>query len=252
MTTTNSLYRGFGALEFPAAETDETTLASLDPARDLLLDLLAAALNAELGPRWTAASADTPLAGTLPVAATLPHEPTLDTVREAREQLPLLCAFRSGEATFSQHTLWQRKLQQDWEIDYILGPLTTGDERKMADLLIAAAKVIELTIEQGGHRAYATDRPGEASAQHSLVLGAGVGLTGFSALTVRSAQAGAAAFSADAPRYWALTIKMTGVELDRTLDGDSAPLDGATVTVRSGGADGTVDLAVSDTAQPYP
>ncbi len=31
-------------------------LASLDPARDLLLDLLASALNAELGPRWTAAS----------------------------------------------------------------------------------------------------------------------------------------------------------------------------------------------------
>lgn len=252
MTTTNSLYRRFGALALPAPETGETTLASLDPARDILLALLAAALTAELGPRWTDAAAGTPLDGTVPVGSTLAHEPSLDTIREVKLKLPVLCVYRTGEATLTQHTLWRRRWSQDWAVDYILGPHDVGAERKMADVLVAAAKVIDLTIEQGGHRAYRTDREGEVGAQQALVLGPGDATAYFSAITVRSVQAGPAAFAADSPRYWALSVKLLGIELDDDVEGTDAPLDGVTVRVASGGADGTVDLVTADTAQPIP
>ncbi|HEY3497135.1 MAG TPA: hypothetical protein VGK73_20695, partial [Polyangiaceae bacterium] len=82
MTAAQSLYRKFGALQLPLAESSETDLAALDPARDILLDLFAVALNSELAPVWDWPAQMTILQGSAPVQQKLPSLPEPEVLQQ--------------------------------------------------------------------------------------------------------------------------------------------------------------------------
>src|SRR5690349_575643 len=96
MTAANSLYQRLGGTSFPldpaAAAAD---LSTLDPAQDILLELLAAAINAELPPRWKAAVLGTPLWEADPVQTKLPDIPDAQTLQQVGVKFPLLAVSRS-------------------------------------------------------------------------------------------------------------------------------------------------------------
>lgn len=241
--TANSLYRSVGALTLPLSDTDETTAASLDPGRDILLDLLAAALNDELAARWPDASAGTALAGTNPVQSTCPDELDPQYLQTTEHPFPALAVYRNGQGSWEELDEGQAQLVWGFSVDYVLGPLTTGERRKMADFLFAAAAVMLLTIDRGGHRAYATT-PGYPQFP-KLVLGPGTGTANFSSCRVEpnSLQRGAAAFSNDETKYWALSfnVRTTELEADNENDPRNITYGGSLLTLGTGTDEGIIE-----------
>ncbi len=233
-----SLYAGFGSPALPLLTDGAATLVSLDPGRDVLLDLMSAALIYELTPRWAAVTLGTPLAGTLPVADKLPLLPLPQEMRQRKAGFPLLAVYRSEDrpAVIDDFTLWQDRLTQLWHLDYILGPLHIADERRLKDALVAAGKIAALTLSRGYHRAYAG--------------GVVTLLEHFSRVTGKTLQSGTAKFAEgdNAAYYHALSMTFETVELAQDTDGESALFEGATVTIDLGAANDTQDdFVVADT-----
>lgn len=238
-----SLYRRFGRFELPVEPSPPNSvgdLASLDPARDIMLDLFASAITAELGPVWAAATVDTPLSECGPVAQKLPALPTPELLGEMKTGFPFLSVARSPTgAQFGDLTLETRSLTQRWDVDYILCPLATTNLLRVQDILQAVGKTIDLVIENGGHRAYRTMQNGNATLPVN-VLGSGTNSCGFWKCRVVDMALGPASFSTkgDGPRYYACGLTLETVELSGFLtdadgndeDGESVPLDGATGT----------------------
>jgi len=219
--TANSIYRGVGGTAFPLADTNETTAGSLEPGRDILLALLAAALNDELAARWTDASVGSSLSGTTPVADTLPDEPDSHILQTTEQSFPLLAVYWTGEGSWDEIDSGQNQLTRTFAVDYILGPLTSGDRRKMLDFLAAALKVMLLTIDRGGHMAYAVT-PGHAT-QPKLVLGPGMGTANWSNCKIapNSIRRGPAKFSDQETLYWAVSLDVLAAEIESFTDGDT-------------------------------
>ena len=239
-----SLDNTWGALSFPIpVAAGSADLTALDPARDILLALLSAAITYELTPAWTVASAGTKLA--VPVASTLPALDDLDTMRQRGASFPMLAVTRSSDPqTEDEFTLWQNRITSKWTIDYVLGPLEVGDQLKLGDALTAAGKVVAGTIRAGGHKAYATTAGPASTVTAKQVFGPGVGLCGFSTIGITSYIQGAAAFSQGGPKYHALTMTLQTTELDSIPD-PSVPYTGQSVTI-----DGGPVLSI-DTAVPF-
>jgi hypothetical protein len=240
MSAALSLYRRFGQFELPLTADSTDNLASLDPARDILLDLFAAAITAELGPVWTAAASGSPLSDSDPVAQKLPTMPTPEALGEMKTGYPLLCVSRSPTgAQFGDLTLETRSLMQRWDVDYILCPLTVTNFMRVQDVLQAVGKTIDLVIENGGHRAYRTIQNGNFTGAVN-VLGSGANCCGFWKCRVVDMVLGPASFSAkgDGPRYYACGLTLETVELSGFLtdadgladDGEAVPLIDTTAT----------------------
>lgn len=155
MTAADSLYTTFGGLTLPAEADEETgTLASLDPARDQLLDFFSTVINSEFTVAWRGIT-DNPLgASSTPVADTLPDEPTQQLMTERKCGFPLLALHRDGTGTFEDYTLERDKLTQPWKLHYILGPLDVIGQRKLGDLCQAVAKTLRKVVRQRKHRSY--------------------------------------------------------------------------------------------------
>jgi hypothetical protein len=250
MSAAESLFRKFGAVSFPLATTGDTSFAALDPGRDILLELLADALVSELTPVWTAATAGTPLAGTTPVTQKLPELPDLSAVQQVAVAFPLLAVSRTGDPIqIEEYTIAQDRLTSRWEVDYILGPLDIGNQIKLQDVLIAAAKIIGLTIHAGGHLAHETQ---ESSGQlfAKLVLGEGDGCACFSTCRVVDAQIGSASLAEGGPKYHACTLTLETTELSGIVDGDGAAYDGTFATLQTGTESGMGLDVVINTSVP--
>lgn len=234
--TANSLYRTVGAVSLPLSDTDETTSASLDPGRSILLGLLAAALNDELAARWTDAVVGTQLAGTNPVQSTSEHELDAQLLQTTEHALPLLAVYRHGTGTWENHTLDESRLHWGFAVDYVLGPLTVGDRRKLDGFLVAALKVMGETLRRGGHLAYAA-QTGHPS-QPKLVLGPGTDTANFTEITIEpgSIQQGAVGFSSEQAKYWALWFQVRTIELGIYTANDPADnnYDGVTFSMGTG------------------
>lgn len=230
MTAAQSLYRKFGALQLPLAESNETDLAALDPARDILLGLFAAALNSELAPVWDWPAQMTILQGSTPVQQKLPALPESEVLQQMKTGWPLLAVGRQERpATLSDFTLEQDALTDRWDIDYVLAPLTLENQLRMRDVLQAVTKIITATVRQGGHRAYRTDAQGFAA----NVFGDGENCCCFYSVRVTESVHGPARFVKDGPKYYAATVTLETVEVSDYLDGgdgESVPLVGATGT----------------------
>jgi hypothetical protein len=250
MTATDSLYRGYGKLSLPLAETGETDLASLDPARDILLELFAAALTAELLPRWADAIAGTPLAGKSVVNVKLPLFPEAIFLGQVATDWPLLAVYRSPEEeTFSDFTLWERSVACKWGIDYCIGPLDAGNSAKLTDILRAVPRIIEGVIAEGGHRAYATQQAGN-SVFTKRVFGAGDGCCGFSTKEVKTAVSGQAVFAQGGPKYYCASVVLETTELSTLNAGVAAPYQGTSVALSTGDTTGLKPVVIGDTAVP--
>lgn len=230
MPSALSLYEKFGALGLPLADSTAGTFTSLDPGRDVLLNVFAAALNDELAAVWTAALL-TPLENSAPVKTKFGLEPNQDLLGSTKVTFPALFVYRSTEtAATDEHTLWQERITQPWGVDYMLGPLTAGDDRKFRDVLIAAVKIIKLTVRRGGHRAYA-----ETNGVANLVL---IGPpTGFSTVRVVNFQLGRASFSEAGPAYHSLSLRLETTELDGFVDGADGELSGMSLDIQDDGTE---------------
>src|SRR6185295_3943504 len=132
-----------------------------------LLDLFAAALNAELEDAWrglptapsqfTGPNGETPR----PVQQALGFLPTPEALGEMKTGWPLLCVGRAATpATYSDFTLEQRAVTQRWDVDYILCPLAIGSLLRSHDILPAVGDIIDLVVKERGHRAYRTAQNG--------------------------------------------------------------------------------------------
>lgn len=146
---------GFGKVSFPTSASDhEDTLAALDPGRQLLCDLFAAAIRADLGAAWDKIAEGTALNGKSVVEDVFAGRPTRALMRERRPDFPLLCVYRSGAATFDQATLEVERATQPWTCDFVLGALSPEDEQKLGDVFQAVSKVIARVIRRRGHESY--------------------------------------------------------------------------------------------------
>lgn len=243
MTAAESLYRRFGQLEFPladAAQTDPTDFASLDPARDILLDLFAAAITAELEPIWERTTMGTPLSACSPVAQKVPGAASAELLGEMKTGFPALFvdAAPTG-AQFGDLTLETRSLTQRWDVDYILCPLAVTNLLRVKDILRVVGKTIDLVIENGGHRAYRTITTDNTTMTAS-VLGSGKDCCGFWKCRVVDMALGPASFSSkgDGPRYYACGLTLETIELSGFLeDADGNPDDGEAVPLEGADAD---------------
>lgn len=238
-----SIYRRFGQFAVPLdppTGDSPNDFARLDPARDILLDLFAAAINAELAELWKYAMVGTPLSEVAPVEQKIPGPASPELLGEMKTSFPALFVDRSTTgAQFADLTLETRSLTQRWDVDYILSPLTTTNLLRAKDVLQAVGKAIDLVIENGGHPAYRTVQNGNIVLP-APVLGSGKNCCGFWQCRIADMALGPAAFSAkgDGPRYYACGLTLETVELSGFLtdaagqpeDGVGVPLNGTTGT----------------------
>ena len=251
MTAANSTYQRIGETSFPIAAGNGTDLEDLDPAGDILLELLAAAITAELGPRWTAAVANTPLVGTDPVETKLPQFPDVDALRQLKVDFPLLAVSRAATSVqVEDYNLDQLKETWRWDVDYILGPLEIGHAAALNAALVMAARAMALTIHDGGHRAYASQ---DGYAKN--VLADGDGCCGFSSIRVVEYNVGPAQLSPDSPRFHACSMTLETVELSDIVAGGIPSMgnyQGTSLELQSGTEQGIKTLVSADSALPLP
>jgi hypothetical protein len=244
---TNSLYQTLGAMALPTKATDvdatALTLAPLDPARDAMLALFAAAIVAELGPAWDVVAAAVPsLAGVSVVADTWPGEPSPEIVLQRKCKFPCLFLSRSGVGTFQYITLARRQKTQKWGLHYIVSPVDVGELRKVGDILARVSAVLLSTIERGGHPSYQSG---------SKVL-ASVGLD---SVELDNDQAGQARFAADpaSPLYRSLSCELTTTESTNWVPGTAPDFNGASYSLGTGDSSGILpDMVVFDTNNTIP
>ncbi len=250
MTTTDSLFRSFGKLELPLQTTGEKDLGSLDPARDILLELFAAALIAEVTPRWAAAIAGTPLAGAAVVQTKFPEFPEQVFLQQSATEWPLLAVYRNDDPElYDEHTLWEERVTCKWGVDYCIGPLDIGNVVKLGDVLTAVPRILAGVIREGGHRAYATQQTGN-SAYTKQVLGAGSGCCGFSTIRIVQSISGSAAFAQQGPKFHCASIVLETTELSNINPGIATPYAGTSATLSTGDGTGLTPIVIGDSAIP--
>jgi hypothetical protein len=241
MSDTDSLYQTLGGLQLPLQETGATTLASLDPARDILLGLFAAALSAELTPRWADVVASGTLSFTTPVKTQVPHELDEATIQQLKISFPALAVYRETEnQEVTEHSVWQTKLKSHWGVDYILGPLGIGDRRKLGDALTAAAKIVLMTVERGGHRAYLTNDDG-----FPVNVLSERDYCNFITTQVAHFTAGKASFSDEGESYHAMSLRLTTEEWTEPTASESRDYEGSNLSMSTGNYEGLVPEIVT-------
>lgn len=238
---TQSLFQHFGALTLPVVAADVSGtggMVALDPGRDILLGLFRQAIISELGGAWDQVRADlsvTEMASASVVNQTVPFDLRPQLARSFQFKFPVLAVYRTGDATFSEHTLVWDKLTQQWGVDYVLGPLPIEDVRRCGDILTAVAKTIALAIRRRGHPDYDS-----GSVQFFEDAGR------FSSVRPLSYAMGPASFSdgADSPIYYTMSMKLETTELVADRDGFATDLEGASFTFGVGDGSQVLPAAV--------
>lgn len=259
MSAANSLYQRLGGTSFPLAPSStlpggsRADLLEADPAADILLDLLAAAITAELEPRWASVANETKLHNKRPVEQKLPELADLEALRQTSVAFPLLAVERNeSPVAVEPYDLEQVKETWRWDVDYILGPLALGSASKLRPVLRAVARAMVLTIREGGHLAYAVAGDG---IYPKSVFGKGDGCCDFSSIRVVEYRVGVAQASADGPKFHAASMTLETVELSAPVAGGIPSLgtyQGTSVTLRSGTEQGLKTLVTADSANPLP
>jgi hypothetical protein len=238
----DSLFQRLGGLDLPvtADSIGITGFASLDPGRDLLLELFASAINSELGDAWTKviqAIGPRELLGQYPVSDKLPDEPTEQLLTQRKSLFPLLAIHRSGAGTYDQITLEATRLTQPWALHYILGPLDAIDARQLKDVCVAVSKIVALVIRKRGHASF---RDG---ALQFFGTNSPIDPSPFTSLRIVSHEGpGQAAFGGDSSStiFWAIEMRLESTEISSyDPDAEGCEIDGLNITIGMG-ADGEV------------
>lgn len=242
MSIADSLFESFGGLALPiTAEGVTDNLTSLDPAKSILLNLFASAINSELGSVWTKVSDLVPtLKGTKPVQYLLELPPDADTLQQLRVTFPLLSICRTGTGEYDEYTLFNDRLTQQWSLYYILGPVGIAEERKLGDICVAIAKTVCLVIDLGGHPSYEGGAPqffGDRAALSRIILKSVDG-PGQAAFTNKDEAA---------PLYYAIGMNLETWEVsENNLEGYT-DFQGVDFTVSSESDEGTIPLIFAQT-----
>jgi hypothetical protein len=223
-----SLPRRVGDLALPLEASSVVSGTFPDPARDQLLELFAAALNAQLDAAWQAGAVGTPLELTAPVQSKLPLEPTPNVMLEQRQEFPLLALHRTGAAEYEDLTLHVEQRRQQWQLHYFLSPLRVDHVRRLSGVLTWVPTIVQQVIYMQGHPAY-----------DSGALQFGTGKGGLATLRIVSHELGQARFADsgdDGPTYLACSITLESTEVGGWTDAASVDLDGATFKASVGDA----------------
>lgn len=230
-----------------------TSFSDVDPAKIILLELLAAALTDELTPRWTTAVAGTPLFASRPIQTKLPAVADSETLKQVKVEFPLLAVGREPTPVkVEQFSIGQPKETWRWDITYILGALEVGNRIALDEALLVAGRTIHLTIDDAGHRAYAT-QSNDGFTYAKNVLGPGDDCCNFSGWNVIEYMIGPAKFSADGPTYNACSVTLETVEIAQVSVGgfpSRGSYRGASVTLQTGNEQGRKTIITADTAVP--
>lgn len=198
-------------MTYATTDTDATSLAYLEPGVDILLALLKAGINADLQPAWTDAATGTQLEGRAPVQNTFPFSPTPELMRSAKMEFPVLFCHPIEDPTTAKHTTTQSRITQRWALEYIMGPLTTEEIRKIGGAIRYVQKIVNGIAENGGHISYALD--GNSVQASQVLIGEGAGTCGFDTFKYVSATPpGAIAFSESGPTYWGTVMIVESTE----------------------------------------
>tara|TARA_R100001163_G_scaffold64608_1_gene59267 strand:- start:3907 stop:4695 length:789 start_codon:yes stop_codon:yes gene_type:complete len=232
----DSLYRYFGGTSYPVdgAQVENTNLFSVsDPGRDKLIALFKTAINMELAQSttlvqpasaWAAVTPSTALDGILPVSDTTYDMPRKSVLRETKLTYPLLALYRTS-ATHDEFTLAQEQITQLWGFDYILGPLSVADFRRLGGALNAVKTIVQLCIRRRGHPAYQNG---------ALQFGKGSG--NFSTVQITESSEGVANYGQEAEgmEFFSLHMVLKTTEHDGIVEGTVPDLEGASVSIGVG------------------
>lgn len=142
-----------GGVTYPLpASTANALLRDADPALHYALEYLSAALNIFVGARLTAQAALEGLVITSAVAQRLHTEPAPFLLAD-KFTFPALAIYRKSETYPERLIAWARDVAE-WELAYILPPLTPRQIDKLAPILRSVAQSIRYAIDQGFHPAY--------------------------------------------------------------------------------------------------
>lgn len=256
MTAANSVHQTIGALSLPIAAGTAKDFSDLDPATDILLELFAAAINAELAPRWDAVAAVVPrLAGKSPVQSKLPFMPEPEALQQVSFEFPLLTVERADSpVAIEDFSIDRAKETWRWDVDYILGPLSVGSAQALNDALTTIGRIIVFVMRDCGHRAYATqDSSGFTYVKN--VLGAGDGCCYFSSARVVDYKKGVAQLQSGGPKYHAVSVTLETTELTSLNAGGfpaAGSYQGTSLTLRTGNEQGLKTLVIADSAIKTP
>lgn len=256
----NSLYERIGDISLPV-NSDSIVAADLvlpDALKDTLLGLFAAAINYELagsvtagtcatGTAWSTIRTGTELAAFAAIQDTFPGLPTEQLRLERKAAYPCLYLDRVGQADTEEFTLSQEKRTQQWELTWVLGPMTAGNAQKYRAACTAyVPTIVARTIRRGGHPAYQSGQ---------TLLGGGTDDTYAASLwSIRflNSVADAVPFGEGSPIFYGCTMRLETVELDASVDGAFSDFTGATLKIDGGGGDhGLIpELVVVDSDHP--
>lgn len=244
MTAADSLYQKHGGLRLPALAGSVTdNLGPLDPARARLLALFESAIVSELEAVWGTVRATLPTGHALYSAAVVADrmelEPTDEIMRQRKAAYPLLALHRTGEATHAEHTLEIDRLEQTWELHYILGPLEAAHAHQLLDACTAVSKIVQQVVKRRGHPSYQSGAPQFFDGRGSLA----------SVKVTKHEGPGQSRYGTeDGPIYWAIVITLETVELVSDVDGSFETLQGASYDVGVGGTEGVApELIIAET-----
>jgi hypothetical protein len=158
---TEVLHGGVGGLQFPfdAGDVDARALAFRDPAQLLLLELITAAVNYEMGQAWVRVCDSLPSTSPLsdsraPVADMLPAAVTAELLQARKTAFPLLTVARIGEAEWEWVGEDFQVLKQQWAVSWTLGPSDVAMQLKLAGALPRFAAIVAKICANRGHPSY--------------------------------------------------------------------------------------------------
>ena len=153
-------YQGFkhGSATFPLSTlSTNSLLRDADPFTFYALEYFESVLNTHLGARL---EQDAAVAGmtriTDAVAETLPYRPE-EYLTQSHIKFPLLALYRT-ESKFDYAGARKRSIDQ-FELVYVLPPLTAGEHEALWPILKAVASVIDNRAEQGFDPSYTPSTP---------------------------------------------------------------------------------------------
>lgn len=213
-----------GGVTYPLpASTANPLLSDADPALHNALEFLAAALNIYVGARLTAQAALEGLVIPSAVAQKLHTEPAPFLLAD-KFTFPALAIYRKSETYPEKLIAWARDVAE-WELAYILPPLTPRQIDKLAPILRSVAQSIRYAIDQGFHPAY----------NGGQLVWAVVGIESIALTSIR--YGGYEPISEISSYYRAIVGTLQVVERQSPFDGDFGGL---------AGVDAAVDLEATD------
>lgn len=137
-----------GGTTYPLPATvNNTLLQDADPALFYTLDYFTSVIGTMLGARFQKEIARTPaMTGvTSPIVTVVPYDPT-PWLQESQFRFPLLSVFRKKDK-WTWKTIGVHEDAGEWEVDYILPPVTAGQMERMAPFLHSVGVILNDRIE---------------------------------------------------------------------------------------------------------